>query len=58
MMSNRREFLRDLFVGTAGLAVLPQLALAQATGAVDPWKTVYQSAEISETRFCHYEIRS
>ena len=41
MMSNRREFLRDLFVGTAGLAVLPQLALAQATGAVDPWKTVY-----------------
>ena len=36
-MLNRREFIKDLIITSAGVAVLPQLAFAQS----DPWKTVY-----------------
>ena len=38
-MYNRREFIKDLIIASAGVAVLPQLARTQTTP--DPWKTVY-----------------
>ena len=36
-MLNRREFIKDLIITSAGVAVLPQLAFGQS----DPWKTEY-----------------
>jgi polygalacturonase len=36
-MYDRRDFIKLLGTGSAGIAVFPQLAFAQA----DPWKTVY-----------------
>ncbi|HKP69933.1 MAG TPA: hypothetical protein VJV05_11665, partial [Pyrinomonadaceae bacterium] len=36
-MINRREFIKDLVITSAGVAVLPQIAFAQG----DPWKTEY-----------------
>ena len=37
-MINRREFIRDLALTTAGLVILPKVAFSQST---DPWKTEY-----------------
>ncbi len=37
-MINRREFIRDLALTTAGLVILPEVAFSQST---DPWKTEY-----------------
>ena len=39
MNYNRREFLKDLIITSAGVAVIPQLAFGQTVA--DPWKTVY-----------------
>src|SRR5690348_11449362 len=39
-MITRREFLKDLIITSAGIAVLPQLVLSQTT--TDPWKTEYR----------------
>ncbi len=36
-MHDRREFIKYLTIGAAGLAVFPQLAFGQA----DPWKSIY-----------------
>lgn len=36
-MQNRREFIRDLAIGAAGIAVFPSLAFGQA----DPWKSEF-----------------
>lgn len=36
-MHKRREFIKNLAIGAAGIAVFPQLAFGQA----DPWKTEY-----------------
>jgi polygalacturonase len=36
-MQNRRDFIRDLVVGSAGLVLLPRIAFAQE---IDPWKQV------------------
>jgi polygalacturonase len=36
-MINRREFLKDLAIGTTSIALFPNLAFAQS----DPWKTEY-----------------
>lgn len=37
-MQNRREFIRNLAIGTAGIAILPKLTFGQADG---PWEIFY-----------------
>lgn len=54
-MQNRREFISNLAIGTAGLAIAPSFAFAQSA---DPWKTEYPKilARIKSPKFPKREI--